>query len=587
ESRYLLTELLPDLFAWTDGDRYLYDYRVEGALLRFSTAFANQGLGNLELRGGDVLPSGNQEVHQRVYDDGGTYTDYLAGEFTYHPSHGHIHFDGYAVYNLRQRLPGNGVGAIVASSAKVSFCLIDVTRFDLQAGPPNYAECEALVQGISAGWADVYSYFLPDQWVNIANVADGNYWLEVITDPNNQLRESDESNNTTRIPVTINRPFSSTGDRYEPNGSFAAATNLGPVSHRQEPGLSIHKSSDVDYYRFQAVEDGNFSITLSFAHNLGDLNLFAYDAAQNLIASSVTTSDVETVQWPALQGEDYYIRVAGTGSANGYQLQFEGPGDVSTVVIRSMDANLPIEIPDHPGPSATSILLAPDLILTDVNLILDDLRHMHVGDLRIRLTSPQGTTQTLIASAYDSPPGILENRAGSNHFIHTVLDDQATINLGDGFAPWTGSFNVNHSSLGDDLLAAFNGQNAAGAWTLTVLDLQGEDAGTLNSWSLQLTGIGELGDRFEPNDDFAQAVNLGLPGVVIQTDLSIHTVGDEDFFRMLASAGGGLITIEVFLNHSQGNLDLFLYNAALVEVARSDTLTDRERLVVPVTAGEL
>jgi len=127
--------LLPDLFAWASESRgYMYDWVVEGDLLRFTTAFANQGDGHLELRGGQVLPNGNQQVFQRIFYSDGTFQDRLAGEFTYHQGHGHIHFDGYAIYRLRESLPGGGVGELVASGGKISFCLIDITKYNPAAG---------------------------------------------------------------------------------------------------------------------------------------------------------------------------------------------------------------------------------------------------------------------------------------------------------------------------------------------------------------------------------------------------------------------------------------------------------------------
>mgnify|MGYP006170994737 CR=1 FL=1 len=42
-----------------------------------------------ELRGGTVLPNGSQEVHQRIFKEGGGFSDRLAGTFTYHPEHDH------------------------------------------------------------------------------------------------------------------------------------------------------------------------------------------------------------------------------------------------------------------------------------------------------------------------------------------------------------------------------------------------------------------------------------------------------------------------------------------------------------------
>ena len=61
-------------------------------------------------------------MYQRIYQDAAltSFVDVEAGTFTFHPEHGHIHFDDYAKYSLRQALPdsnGDGVpevGAIVA-----------------------------------------------------------------------------------------------------------------------------------------------------------------------------------------------------------------------------------------------------------------------------------------------------------------------------------------------------------------------------------------------------------------------------------------------------------------------------------------
>jgi hypothetical protein len=206
-------------------------------LLRFSTAVANIGQGAMELRGGAVLPNGNQQVYQRVFKEGGGFTDSLVGEFTYHATHQHIHFDGYAVYNLRQALVDDGVGDVVATGGKVSFCLLDVTRYDSSAPSARYQTC-GQNQGISVGWADIYDDSLPDQWIDVTDVADGEYWLEADIDPENRLRESNESNNIARVRVSVGA-----------GGDWAIASNRTTASRtrptwaslrRVESDLSIH-----------------------------------------------------------------------------------------------------------------------------------------------------------------------------------------------------------------------------------------------------------------------------------------------------------------------------------------------------------
>lgn len=105
------------------------------------------------------------------------------------------------------------------------------------------------------------------------------------------------------------------------------------------------------------------------------------------------------------------------------------------------------------------------------------LDHTWVGDLVVKLTSPQGTTVTLV------------NRAGSsgNNFCSTALTDEGasasiqtisasgTPPLG---PPYTGTFTPANP------LSAFRGQDPSGTWTLNVSDLAGSDMGSVRAFSL-------------------------------------------------------------------------------------------------------
>ena len=83
------------------------------------------------------------------------------------------------------------------------------------------------------GWADVYEANLDDQWVDVTGLPPGQYWLENVIDPNDQLLESDETNNTARILIDL-ATTPGTGDRFEFNDTIGAATNLGFVGDRTE-----------------------------------------------------------------------------------------------------------------------------------------------------------------------------------------------------------------------------------------------------------------------------------------------------------------------------------------------------------------
>ncbi|MFN0112324.1 MAG: proprotein convertase P-domain-containing protein [Blastocatellia bacterium] len=114
------------------------------------------------------------------------------------------------------------------------------------------------------------------------------------------------------------------------------------------------------------------------------------------------------------------------------------------------------------------------------------LDHTWVGDLVFRLTSPAGTTVTII----NRPGG--SGNSGKN-FCQTLLDDDAAnVQSISSIAsngptpqgpPYTGVFKPANA------LSAFDGENPNGTWTLTVTDSVAGDSGSVRAFSLQLTGF--------------------------------------------------------------------------------------------------
>ena len=324
-------DLLPDLVALSsEDDSWMYGWSLDTSqipgrtLLRLTTATGNIGDGALEIYGGAVLPGGQQEVYQRIYDDMGGSRSRLAGTFTYHAGHGHTHFDDFAQYHLRAVTPGNGVGDIVVSGDKTSFCLLDSVEIVPGPDPVDpYDTCTPTRQGISVGWADIYHKSLPDQWIDITGVPDGTYWLEVVTDPDNHMLESNESNNAERVLIELITPV---GDRFEVNNAFATATDLGLVGNRVETGLSIHESDDDDFYKIMAGDNGDIEISTFFAHAQGDIDMAVYDSAQNFVEDSTSVDNMEQITVAALAGETFYLKVYGfSGDTNIYDLEINGP----------------------------------------------------------------------------------------------------------------------------------------------------------------------------------------------------------------------------------------------------------------------
>ena len=195
---------------------FLSETEEDGAqnCLRFDQIIANEGKGPLEL--GFTIPPGSTEEHfdvvQKVYSSNGTVTSQPGGEVEFHPIHGHYHYSSFAISELwKSNRRGARLGtAPITNGQKVSFCIADI-RVDAWAekgdGPRTYmapdclfpassdAEGDHYKQGLTNGWADVYDWYIPDQYLEVTGVPDGYYRLEFCADPNNDIEETDEDNN--------------------------------------------------------------------------------------------------------------------------------------------------------------------------------------------------------------------------------------------------------------------------------------------------------------------------------------------------------------------------------------------------------
>lgn len=176
-------------------------------VLRFSAVVWNAGEGPLELRAAYINADGQTVVAQKVFDRGGHYLEFQAGNFVFHPSHDHWHFERFAAYELWPRAEydawlasGRRVGGPRWLGSKTtgqgeSVCMRDDDLIrDLPGSPDNkqYRDCGWADQGISVGWADKYDYRLPDQWIDCGTdfPPDGDYVVRLVADPFNEIYES-------------------------------------------------------------------------------------------------------------------------------------------------------------------------------------------------------------------------------------------------------------------------------------------------------------------------------------------------------------------------------------------------------------
>jgi len=147
----------------------------ERRLLRFDTVTPNLGAGDLVL-GQPPPPGQSNDI------------------FVWSPCHMHHHVAHYATFEL---LDGTNV---VVAGHKQGFCLEDTEQEHPGDSSRGYS-CN--YQGISVGWADVYSKYLPCQWIDVTGVPSGSYTLHLVVNPIQVFPESDYTNNEFSMQVSI------------------------------------------------------------------------------------------------------------------------------------------------------------------------------------------------------------------------------------------------------------------------------------------------------------------------------------------------------------------------------------------------
>ena len=207
-------DLLPDLTF--DGsvmsDGVLDSAAVPGSMVyRFSTSIPNLGPGEFQLETTGTPAGGDLEtVNQRIFRDDDTSFTRDAGEFFFNTTNNHMEAIGWVEYRIREVLAGDGVGPILGLGSKVSVRINSTTTFDVDIPntPSNLDRITASggLHGISVGWTDLYPKQLTFQWVDVTGLPSGDYWLEVEVDPADHILEDDETNNISRLKVTLNMP---------------------------------------------------------------------------------------------------------------------------------------------------------------------------------------------------------------------------------------------------------------------------------------------------------------------------------------------------------------------------------------------
>ncbi len=326
--------------------------------------------------------------------------------------------------------------------------------------------------------------------------------IQPVNDPPVALGQSVTTDEDTSLPVTL------TGSDIELDPltfQIVSGPSHGTLSGTA-PNLLYTPSSDyngLDSFTFVARDGASNSVpaTISLQINpVNDAPVAVDDAASTyqdtavLIPLLANDSDVdsssfwiESIDTPAHgtlvnhgNGTVTYTPAAGylDGDSFGYTVTDGALSDNATVSITVQPGEVTLTYSNTTAKTirdwstTTSTIAVPSaMTIADVNVQLS-ISHTRDQDLDVYLISPSGTRVQLFTDV----------GGNGDHFSGTILDDQAAASITSGSAPFAGTYRPEGS------LAVINGQNAVGTWTLEITDDKLFYSGTLNNWSITLTG---------------------------------------------------------------------------------------------------
>jgi subtilisin-like proprotein convertase family protein len=256
-------------------------------------------------------------------------------------------------------------------------------------------------------------------------------------------------------------------------GALASAADVDVYAVELQAGDSLFADLDLDPERDTIEWNGLLRLTAP-----GEPAMQAND-------NGAAAPDAEALFFTATAAGTYYLTVASSASAGTYGLS-------ATVVPRADDggcttysaADLPLAIPTDPGVVSSTLTIPDDVVIDDLEVQLT-LDHTFIADLDITLTSPTGNTVALFTDVGTSTVGL-----GSRTLDITLADEAAMPISTAGITPILRG--VSYMPELASRLEWFDGQPAAGTWTLTVYDDASGDGGSVTAWGLRVCPRGAV-----------------------------------------------------------------------------------------------
>ncbi|MBN2693324.1 pre-peptidase C-terminal domain-containing protein [bacterium] len=377
------------------------------------------------------------------------------------------------------------------------------------------------------------------------NLPVGEYYFILKADPNDQITETDEENNTFIKRVSVNRTSTCTWDDFEPNGVTPLLSKI--IGNGTYENLFVC-NSDMDVYLVYLTKNRQFKAIATFDDdNEGNIDLYLYSPGTTDITSSYTNvvadsdgyTDTETITYTPTSTGFYILKVYKSSSTYSgitnqpYTLQLTGITDGYNLKTTEMSV-------------LQSFLEANE----DFDVVYD-LKSVSTRDITLPFTYDFYLSTDALVSDDDR----LVYRENITYFaMDESIQKQSRITLPSDIA--TASYY---------LIGKIDGTNQIAEYDETD-----------NQIRKRISISGQcLPDYFESNNTIDDAESNAVVSIGRYNNLSICP-SDIDYYAIPLNAGDKLFAY-IYFTHNQGDLDLRLYGTdGVTSLANSNSLTDNE-----------
>lgn len=215
-----------------------------------------------------------------------------------------------------------------------------------------------------------------------------------------------------------------------------------------KPTFSWTAASDATSYNLVVAGDPAFSNVVYTASGITDTS--------HTMSSSLDPSS------------NYYWQVTANNVCGAQPSGIFNFGTVILACDTFASSDIPKPIPDS-GPVTSSLTIGVGGIVADVNVVDLVGTHTYMGDLDFTVQSPAGGSVMVMGRA-----------CGTDEDFNINLDDEAPPGA------WPCPPTDGGTYQPTETLAAFDGEDSTGTWSLVVTDNAGGDSGELESWGLEI-----------------------------------------------------------------------------------------------------